>query len=314
MKYLKTVLIFFLSSQFFLSWALAQEKPVKEIEVIGEFFGQPVPAQNYFFVKSVISAFRDNLGLTLKSEEELEEYTWDYLLLSYEAFRNNISATPEEVTAEIKNILKKDNVHFDLNKDKAAFAEWVKQKTNQNLTVFENQVKFIVEIDKLRRKVMDNFSVKVSDEEAFWQFQDEYSYLTLEVAGFPAKEDAQKFYEKVKESPKVWEEQKGQQPDSFKRYELMSLNSLMRELGVDREVLHKILDLKNEDIYTPLQITRGYGIFKILNKKLASQAEYDKLKYSYVEQLKENKRNQGFEEWLGMVKQKAKIKIYRKGG
>ncbi len=314
MKYFRIVFIVSLATLVFFNWARGQEKPVQEVQVIGEFFGQPVPAQNYFFVKSVLSAFANRLGLAPQSEEELDGYTWDYLLLSYEAFRNNINATAEEISAEIKNLLRQDNARFDWIKDKVAFARWVKEKTNQTPAVFENQVRFIVETDKLRRQVIDGFSVQASDEEAYRQFQDEHNRLSLEVAGFLEKEDAQKFYEKVSENPKVWEEEKSKQPDSFKHYELVALSSLINELRIDRDVLYKMLELKNQETYIPLPITRGYGVFKILNKNLASQSEYDKLKYSYVEQLKEKKRNQGFQEWFGMVKQKAKIKIYRRGG
>ena len=314
MKYLKTVCIVTLATLALLNWGWGEEQPVQEVEVIGEFFGQPVPAQNYFFVKSVLLSFANRWGLAPQNEGDLEDYVWDYLLLSYEAFRNNIVATPEEVAAEIKNILKENNAHFDWNKDKDAYAKWVKQKTNQTPAVFENQVRFIVEVQKLRQQIINNLSVGASDEEALRQFQDEHNCLSVEVAGFLKEEDARGFYEKVSTSPGFWEEEKGKHPDSFKHYELVALNLLLNELGLDRDALYKMLELGNQEIHQPLTIARGYGVFKILNKKLAQEAEYAKLKYSYLEQVKEKKRNQGFQDWLGMVKQKAKIKIYRRGG
>jgi hypothetical protein len=295
-----------------LAWP--QEKPVQELEVIGEFFGQPVPAQNYFFVKSVLLAFGDRWGLLPQSEEELEDYVWDYLLLSYEAFRNNISASPEEISAEIKNILNKDNLRFNWNKDKDAYARWVKEKTNQTTVVFENQVRFMVEIGKLRQQVIENFSVQVSEEEAHRAFQDGHNAISVDVVGFLKQEDAQAFYDKARENPGPWEEQKSKQPGSFKHYELTALTVLMAELGIDRDTLYKMLQLEDGQIYQPLPIVRGFGVFKILNKKLAPEAEYGKLKYSYFEQIREKKINQGFQEWLGIAKQKAKIKIYKKGG
>jgi hypothetical protein len=171
-----------------------------------------------------------------------------------------------------------------------------------------------VEVEKLRQRIIDNLSVEASDEEALQEFQDEENRLSLEIAGFLKEEDAAAFFEKVKENPKVWEEQKKEQPESFKRYELAALHVLMAELGIDRDTLYKMLEFENDGVYPPLPIIRGFGVFKILNKKLAQEAEYDKLKYGYLEQIKEKKRNQGFQEWLGRVKQKAKIKIYRKGG
>lgn len=294
MKYLKTVFIFSLAILGALNWALAQEKPVQEIQVIGEFFGQPIPAQNYFFVKSVLLSFGNRLGLNPQNEEELDGYVWDYLLLSYEAFLNNIVASAEEISAETKQLLK--------------------EKTNHTTAVFENQVRFIVEVGKLRQSIINNFSVTASDEEALAQFQDEHNCLSLEIAGFLKEEDAAGFFEKVKQDPKLWEEQKGKYPDSFKLYTLADLNLLMSELGINRDVLYKMLEVESGGIYPPLQIVRGFAVFKILNKKLAQEAEYAKLKYRYLEQIKERKRNQGFEEWLGRVKQKAKIKIYRRGG
>ena len=314
MKYLKTVLIFFLAAFACLNQAQAEEKPVKEIEVIGEFFGQPVPAQNYVFVKSVLLAFAQRWGLSPGSEEQLDAYVWDYLLLSYEAFQNNIVANPEEINAEIESILKKNNAHFDWKKDKGAYGKWVKEKTNQAPEVFENQVRFMLEIDKLRQQVTDTVLVRASDEEAYRQFRDEHNLLSIEIAGFLKEEDSLGFYEKVKQSSKAWEEEKKKYPDSFKRYELTALNLLMSELGVDRDTFYKMLELENGNIYQPLAISQGFGVFKILNKKLAQEAEYGKLKYEYFEKIKEQKRNQGFLDWFGQVKQKAKIKIYRRGG
>jgi hypothetical protein len=139
LKFLKTVFIISQAALLLLNWAWAEEQPVREIQVIGEFFGQPVPAQNYFFIKSVLLAFGNRWGLSPQSEEELDGYVWDYLLLSYEAFRNNIVASSEEINAEIKRILKENNAGFDWNKDKNAFARWVKEKTDQTTAVFENQ-------------------------------------------------------------------------------------------------------------------------------------------------------------------------------
>lgn len=314
MRYLITVFIVTLVTLTSINWAKAQEQPVQEIQVIGEFFGQPVPAQNYFFIKSVLLAFGNRWGLTPQSEEELDGYIWDFLLLSYEAFRNNIVASPQEIAAETKRILKENNVGFDWNKDKAAYANWVKEKTNQTPEVFENQVRFIVEIEKLRQQVIGNFSVRVSEEEARQQFQGEHNFLGMEVAGFLNKEDAQGFYEKASTNPGFWEEEKGKNPDSFKHYELIALSTLISELGIERDALYKMLELEKSGIYPALPIIQGYGVCKILNKKLAQESEYAKLKNRYFEQIKEQKRNQGFQDWLGMVRQKAKIKIYRRGG
>lgn len=314
MKYLRTVFIFFLLLIAFLSYALAEDKPVQEIAVIGEFFGQPVPAQNYFFIKSLLSSFADRLWINPQDPEELEDYTWDYLLLSYEAFQNNIVATAAEINAEIKDILKGSHVSFNRDKDKDAYARWVKEKTGQSPAVFENQARFIVEVNKLRQRIIDGFPLRVSEEEIRQQFEDKENAISLEVAGFLKREDAQGFYEKVRETPGFWEEEKTKRPDSFKRYELVALSLLSNELSLERQTLYKMLVLGNNEIYPPLGITRGYGVFKILNKKLASQLDYDKLKDKYIVELKDKKKNQGFQEWFTMVKQKARIKIYRKGG
>jgi hypothetical protein len=314
LKHLATVLIFLLATLACLNQAQGEEKPVKEVQVIGEFFDQPVPVQNYFFVKSVLLAFANRWGLEPQSEEELDAYVWDYLLLSYEAFRNNIVASAEEINAEIKQILKENNAGFNRNKDKDAYAKWVKEKTNQNPAVFENQVRFMVEIGKLRQRIIDSFSVGVSDEEAQRLFQDEHNLLSMEVAGFLEEKDAQGFYERVEKNPGFWQEQKKSHPDSFKFYDLTALKSLMSSLGVERAVFYKMLELENQEIQSPLPITQGYGVFKILNKKLAQETDYAKLKYNYFEQLKEEKINQGFQEWLARLRQKAKIKIYRRGG
>ena len=131
---MKRLITVFIISLVVLTWsnpAGAEGEPVKEIQVIGEFFGHPVPAQNYFFIKSVLLTFGNVWGVNPQNDEELDSYIWDYLLLSYEAFQNNIVASPEEINAEIKRILKDNNAGFDWNKDKEAFTRWVEEKIKQ---------------------------------------------------------------------------------------------------------------------------------------------------------------------------------------
>jgi hypothetical protein len=59
-------------------------------------------------------------------------------------------------------------------------------------------------------------------------------------------------------------------------------------------------------------IYKGYGVFKILEVRKADESEYPKQKESYSQQLRIQKKYEGFNKWLEDFKKQADLKVYAK--
>ena len=66
---------------------------------------------------------------------------------------------------------------------------------------------------------------------------------------------------------------------------------------------------KENEIYPPAPIYKGYGVFKILEVRHAVKEDFPKYRQSYYEQVKMQKKYKGFYQWLEDLKKKANIKI-----
>jgi len=308
-----TFIIIFCSSCFPLS-AFAQEAQQKENPVIGQIFGSPVPAGNYYFVRSALAVFGNKWGPQPKTQDEAEDAIWEQLVLSFESFRRNIVVKIEERDQEISRMLEAQKVAFDWKKDRPAYAKWVKEKTGEEAELFENQISHLLQLQKLRNAVMEEMNPSVSDEEAHQAFRNEQNSIELELIQFDDQAAAQDFYNKVSRTPKAWDDEKAKTPDKFKRPGFVTLIFLMDFWKITSDDLYKMMKLASGSIYPPSAIYKGYGVFKVLNKKEADEAGYEKMKYSYHDKVAAMKKYDALGEWIKKLKQDANIQIYRKGG
>jgi hypothetical protein len=305
-------IILFLVFSFFP--AFGQETGQKEAAVVGQLFGAPVPAGNYYFVKSALAVFGNKWGAQPKTQEEVEDVVWEQLVLSFEAFRKGITVSTEERDKEIAGILQAQNAGFDWQKDKAAYAKLVKEKTGEEAELFENQISHLLQLQKLREQVMAELTPSASEAESHQAFLNEQNSIELELAQFEEQAAAEEFYNKVKKNPKLWDEEKAKTPDKFKRPGFVTLIFLMDFWKITPDDLYKMMKLKADTIYPPAPIYKGYGVFKVLNKKPADEANYEKMKYSYRDKVIAMKKYEGMVEWIKKLKEDANIQIYRKGG
>ncbi|MFC1708942.1 hypothetical protein ACFL2J_02635 [Candidatus Omnitrophota bacterium] len=297
----------------------AQEvEQVQEVEQIpkeelaGELFGFPVPMGNYYFAMRVATMFGTPWGGMPRTTEKLEERTWDDLLLSYEAFRRNITVTDEELETEIGKNLKGYKVEFDWEQDKEAYEEWAQDTLNEPTGVFENQMRHLVQLKKLQQEVLDSIEPVVTEEEALQEFLNEHNTLSIELVQFDELEDAQVFYEKVKDDPEAWEKEKEADPDSFKRPGFVALEFLMHMWKLEYKAVYDMIEMEVGSIYPPSPIYKGHGVFKVLEIRLANEEDFPKRIESYYSQLKHRKKYEGFYEWLGNLRKQADIKKYAK--
>ncbi|MBU0633578.1 MAG: hypothetical protein KKB82_03620 [Candidatus Omnitrophica bacterium] len=170
--------------------AISVEPP----ELAGEIFDVPVPLGNYYFAKKVVMTYSASWRGTPQNEEELEDLTWQELLFSFEAYRREIKAEEEEIDTEIDKTLKASKVDFRWRVDKEKFGEGAKNTVGVPVEIFRNHIGHLVQLEKLRKEIINSFEPEVTDEAAHQKFRDEYNTLSVELVQFDELEQAQAFY------------------------------------------------------------------------------------------------------------------------
>jgi hypothetical protein len=211
-------------------------------------------------------------------------------------------------------MLEAQKAGFDWKKDKPAYAKWVKEKTGEEAELFENQISHLLQLQKLREQVMAEMSPAVSDEESHQAFLNEQNSIELELTQFDEQKAADEFYARVNKTPKYWDDELAKSADKFKRPGFVTLIFLMDFWKIAADDLYKMMKLEVGSIYPPAQLYKGYGVFKVLNKRPADEAGYEKMKYSYRDKVAAMKKYDGLNEWIRKLKEDADIQIYRKGG
>lgn len=311
---LKLICFFLLLALFcFVPNAYSQEGAPQQ-NYIGEIFKNPVPVNNYNFVRSVLAVFGNSWGPTPQTEQEFQDCAWEQLVLSYEAYRRNITVSQQELEEEITRTLASEKGAFDWKKDKILYTAKVKEKTGEPVELFENQLRHLLQLKKLRAQVMDSFNPEVSDDEAYQEFLNEYNTLGMELVQFDEAKDAEEFYKQVSKRPKSWDKEKKNRPNDFKRPGFVSLEFLMDMWKIPRETAFKMMQMKVNSVHPPSLIYKGYGVFRVLEKREAEVVKYPELKNSYLEQIKSKKKYQSLQDWIKTLKKQADIKIYKGRG
>jgi len=282
----------------------------KEPVYVGSFFDVQVPIENYYFIKGVLTVFGNKYGQQPKTPEDEERAIWDNLLLSYEAFKRQITIGDEEIEREIAKILNADKVSFDWKKDADAYEKWLKDKVNEPPKLFENQIRHLLQVERLREQVMAGIEPPVNDKEALQEFLNEHNSLNVELVEFNEKKDAELFYKKTRSSLKSWDEEKNIRPKDFRRPGYVSLEFLIDIWKFPKEDVYKMVKMKKDTIYPPAPIYKGYGVFRILEAGPADEKEFKRVKTSYYEQIRRRKKYEGLDRWFGDFRKQANIKIY----
>ena len=285
-------------------------KSAKE-EPVGEFsgWGMEVTLNNYYLVKSTIMIFGTKWGAQPQTEQELEDRTWEQLVLSYEAFRRGIKVTDKELDEEIAGMASGENVKFDRQKDRDGYVTWVKEKTKESVELFENQLRHLIQLENLRKQVLDSFKPEVTEEEAHQKFLNAYNTLELELVQFDELEKAQEFYKKM-QKPELWDERLKQDPKFAQHTGFVSFEWLIDMWKLPKDDLYKMLKLEVNSIYPPIPVYKGYGVIRLLKKRVADEADFTKQREYYFKQVETVKKYEELKDWLKRLKQEADIKVY----
>ncbi len=161
--------------------------------IAGYIFGVPVPAGNYDFAKRVSYMFPRPWEESLTGAER-EQAIWEALILHYESFRRNVTVSDEELTKRIDSVLQSQQ-SFTKTGDPEAYARWIKEKLGESVEQFENQMRYLSQVDKLKDQVRESTAVTVTEEEMQQEFLNEQHHLGREADTFETKHAAEAFDE-----------------------------------------------------------------------------------------------------------------------
>ena len=258
------VSLILVASAIFLSFVPASISQNQDIA--GTFYGEPIPRENYNFVLKIVLSFNAPWGGIPNNRKQLENRIWDDLILSYAAHRRQISVGKEELEVKISETLKNSTVTFDWKEDKRAYAQWTKETLGkESIAMFENQMRHLVQIKKLRDQVINNVNTSVTEEEAFQEFINENNNLSVELVEFYELSEAQEFYQKVINDPLLWEQERKKDREkeradwSFRRPGFVALEFLIMMWKFPIEAVYEMIEMEIGEIYPPAPIYEGYG-------------------------------------------------------
>lgn len=312
----QTSLVFLTTGSLFLFFlsgtAFSDEKTLVFGEVpsgvAGEFFGVPVSLDNYHFAKRVAYTFQRPWE-SGRTPEETEEAIWENLILSYEAYRRNLEVTDEELDEWIGKFLKGQEVAFVHTEEPETYARWVKETLNADIPFFENQMRYLYQIEKLKRTVRESFEPEVTEEEMRQEFLNEKHHVGGEFAVFETREEAEAFYQKMKD-PERWETRKKKEPGLIRPFSIITLEAIIDLWGMSKEEAYELHALDVGEVSRPLPFGRKFGVYHLLDKRTGDLKDFPGEREAYRRQLTLKKQYEALKAWIADLKERADLKVF----
>ncbi|MBI4598502.1 MAG: peptidyl-prolyl cis-trans isomerase [Candidatus Omnitrophica bacterium] len=276
--------------------------------IAGYIFGQPVPAGNYDFAKRVASLF-PRPWEEQASPEQRERAIWDALILHFESFRRKITVSDEALTTRIDSVLKGDQQSFTRASDPSAYARWTNERLGEDVELFENQMRYLLQIDQLQEAMRTSFNVAVTEEELRQEFLNEQHHVGGEMVSFGDQAAAQAFYEQVKD-PKAWDAMKAKGEEKVRPVSLMTLEAYMDLWAIPKGQIYAFHALPIGSVGPPMPFgANEWCVFRLLDKRTGNLAEFPKHRESYVEQITTKKQHEELKKWVENLKASANLQI-----
>jgi hypothetical protein len=276
-------------------------------QAAGTSFGVPVPLGNYYFAKRVSYLFPYPWEEGL-SPEDRERAIWEALILHYEAFRRGITVSEERLEERINGVLKSQQQSFTRIQDPAAYAKWVKDTLGEDVELFENQMRYLLQIELVKEQVRESIPVVVTEEEMRREFLNEKHHVGGEMVVFDAQDPAQAFYEQVKD-PAAWERMKASGEPPVRPVSLMTLEAYIDLWSVPKEQMDAFHALEVGSVGPPMPFGRQWCVYRLLDKRTGDLAEFPNERQAYYEQLKLRKQYEGLKRWIEDLKAQAKLQV-----
>ena len=272
----------------------------------GEIFGIPVSMSNYVFAKRIAYIFPRPWGAADLPEKDREPLIWESLILSYESFRRGITATDDEVEAMVNELLQNQQQTFTRRGKPDEYHAWAQKTLGYDAELLENQVKFLLQIKKLKDQVREEQAVTATDAEMQREFLNEKNHVGGEMAVFDKQEDAQAFYEQMK-APAKWDAMKAEGKQKIRPVSLMTLEAYIDLWSVPQAQMDAFHALELGSVGEPMPFGKQWCVYRLLDKKTGDLKDFPKERDSYQKQIEMKKRFEGLRKWINDLKASAKM-------
>lgn len=281
--------------------------PQSTERLAGYLFGVPVPAGNYYFAKRVSYMFPHPWEENASAEER-ERFIWQALILHYESFRRGMSVTEEELDKRVNSVLKDDKQSFTRTGDPQAYANWAKERLHEEVELFENQMRYLLQIDKLKDEQRKSFAVTVTEQEMQDEFLNEHHHVGGEMVTFNSQDEAQAFYERVKD-PAQWEAMKAKGEPKVRPVSLMTLEAYIDLWGVPKEQMYAFHAMEIGSVGSPMPFGKQWAVYRLLEKRTGDLKDFPAQRDSYHEQLKARKQYEALKRWVDELVASANLRL-----
>jgi hypothetical protein len=272
--------------------------------VAGEIFGIPVSMGNYSFAKRVASIFPRPWGAADVSPVEREQLVWESLVLHYEGFRRGIAVSEEELDTTVDELLRDLGQSFRRRRDAEAYRRWVKATLHEDVELFETQMRYLVQIRKLKDQMFERQRVTVSEEEMQREFLNDQHHLGGELVVFSTKAEAEVFYEDVKQ-PSRWDAMKARGTPPVRTFSPMTLTAIIDLWGVSREQARRCHAMSLGSVGPPMPFGKQWAVVRLLEKRTGDLRDFPKARVRYLRKVERTKKYQALTQWIETLKQAA---------
>lgn len=277
-------------------------------ELAGEIFGVPVSLENYYFAKRVAYQFPSPWGAADRPVEDREDFIWEQLILHFEATRRNIQADPDELREVIDNVMRSNDLDFDPETDREAYAEWVQNNLNASIELFENQLRYVIQVRKLQDQIRKEQAVNVSMEEMHAEFLNEQHHVSGEMVVFNTKEEAQQFYKKHR-SERRWKRMKKKGEYEVRAVSMMTLEAYIDLWSIPKKQMYEFHSMDIGDIGKPMPFGKQWCVYRLLDKRVGDLKDFPEKEEYYYRQVYSKKQYDALNQWVEDLKASANLKI-----
>jgi peptidylprolyl isomerase len=246
-------------------------EPQDPSEPVGEVFGEKITRERFNFIRRTAEIFSLS-GKELKNENEYRYEAWKNLILLKEAENRKIEVPREEIMAEAVRLLAEKKIDYG----GAAYEKFVEDNFGEDSKTFESRIGDLLRIKKLVYRIMNPPPAKITKEDAYQKFLNQYNSMNYEFVRFPTLEEASAFYKSM--TPKKWDEAKAKDPKFSTPTGHISLEAIIDLWKVTKADAYRVHAMKIGDIAAPAAMVKGYGVFRLREKKNADPKEYNDTK------------------------------------
>jgi len=282
-------------------------------QLAGYIFDVPVPLSNYLFAKRVSYMF-PRPWEEGRSSADRERLIWEALILHYESFRRGVSVSEEELEERIHLVLREQQQTFTRQSDPDAYARWVQETLAEDVELFENQMRYLLQIDTLKDRMRESFSVRVTEDELHEEFLNESHHVGGEMVVFDRLEDAQAFYESHRDAA-AWDAMRDVGKHPIRPVSMMTLEAYRDLWSIPAAQLYAFHAMDIGSIGPPMPFgPNEWCVYRLLEKRTGDLAEFPAKRESYVRQVTQRKQYQALTAWTEALKQQARLKVLPAAG